>query len=312
MSTTIERARGRWPAILSALGVEEQFLRNKNGPCPMCGGQDRFRFDDQDGSGSWLCAPQTGGCGAGYGITLAMKITGMSMPEVSREIDQMIGSGDMPVTPEKAKRDPRPRLVKLGRRAQRLDGSINPVRSYLKHRGLTPAPATRYVSSEEYYDDGRPIGQYPAMAHMVQDAFGRPATWHLTYLTQAGGKADVPSPRKILTPSRDWKGGAVRLLEPGPDLGIAEGIETAIAAHALTGYPVWSALNAGNLEAFDPPDISEHIHVFGDNDEGFQGQASAYILARTLSLKGYKVTIHIPQAPGTDWADYVGAKACSA
>jgi putative DNA primase/helicase len=61
---TIERARNRWREILPRLGVDTQFLTNRHGPCPLCGGKDRFRFDDRDGSGSYIC----GQCGAGVGV----------------------------------------------------------------------------------------------------------------------------------------------------------------------------------------------------------------------------------------------------
>lgn len=48
-------ARGNWPKILVALDIESGCLTNKHGPCPGCGGVDRFRFDDRDGDGTWLC-----------------------------------------------------------------------------------------------------------------------------------------------------------------------------------------------------------------------------------------------------------------
>ena len=47
-----DRARGRWPGILTALGVPAKALRNRHGPCPVCGGKDRFRFDDKGGAGN--------------------------------------------------------------------------------------------------------------------------------------------------------------------------------------------------------------------------------------------------------------------
>lgn len=37
-------ARGRWPEILPALGVPAEALSRKHGPCPGCGGSDRFRY----------------------------------------------------------------------------------------------------------------------------------------------------------------------------------------------------------------------------------------------------------------------------
>ena len=40
--------------------------RNLIGTCPMCGGKDRFRFDDKGGRGTWICSQ----CGAGDEIEL--------------------------------------------------------------------------------------------------------------------------------------------------------------------------------------------------------------------------------------------------
>ena len=69
---TVERARGRWREILPLLGIETRFLQNKHGPCPLCGGKDRFRFDDRDGSGSYYCNQ----CGPGAGLLLIRKLRG--------------------------------------------------------------------------------------------------------------------------------------------------------------------------------------------------------------------------------------------
>ncbi len=65
-----DRALGRWRGILPALGVPAKALSNRHGPCPMCGGKDRFRFDDKGGRGTWICSQ----CGAGDGIELVKRI----------------------------------------------------------------------------------------------------------------------------------------------------------------------------------------------------------------------------------------------
>ena len=43
-------ARYRWQEIHTAIGIDPKFLRNKHQPCPACGGEDRFRYDDKDGN----------------------------------------------------------------------------------------------------------------------------------------------------------------------------------------------------------------------------------------------------------------------
>ena len=72
-------AAGRWRSILSTLGMDDKALSGKHCACPMCGGKDRFRFDDKDGRGTFFCS----GCGAGDGVKLAMGITGqMKHPDM--------------------------------------------------------------------------------------------------------------------------------------------------------------------------------------------------------------------------------------
>ena len=86
-------------------------------------------------------------------------------------------------------------------------------------------------------------------------------------------------------------------------LGIAEGIETALAASQRFGVPVWSATNAVLLEAWVPPQGVERVLIAGDNDASFTGQAAAFGLARRLVQKGLAVEIRIPDQVGKDWAD---------
>jgi putative DNA primase/helicase len=128
---------------------------------------------------------------------------------------------------------------------------------------------------------------------------------HRTFLKPDGsGKAEMPSPRKLMAGElpdgacvmlSDWTGTGV--------LGIAEGIETALAAGQVWGLPVWAAINATNLAKWTPPEGCDEVAIFGDNDPKFAGQAAAFKLAHKLACKGLHVTVHIPPRVGTDWND---------
>ena len=83
-----ETYRGRWRAILETLGVPAKALVNRHGPCPVCGGKDRFRFDDKDRKGTFFCSH----CGAGDGPKLAMLFTGLSFKDLA---DKLAGGGDL-------------------------------------------------------------------------------------------------------------------------------------------------------------------------------------------------------------------------
>ena len=93
--TIADLTNGRWPDLLAQLcGLTPEQLTNKHQPCPLCGGKDRYRFDDQDGSGSWYCN-QCGGKdqagGGGTGMDLLMRHQGWSYAETCRHIEQHFG-----------------------------------------------------------------------------------------------------------------------------------------------------------------------------------------------------------------------------
>ena len=67
-----DAARGRWSEILAGLGVEPAHLQDKHGPCPGCAGVDRFRFDNQEDRGTWICSQGGGGEVAGDGFDLLL------------------------------------------------------------------------------------------------------------------------------------------------------------------------------------------------------------------------------------------------
>ena len=89
-------------------------------------------------------------------------------------------------------------------------------------------------------------------------------------------------------------------------MGIAEGIETALACHQLFGIPTWSAISAGGMERFIPPDGIQELMIFADRDASYTGQAAAYALAKRLVPK-IRVCVSLPDDIG-DFADQLIAK----
>lgn len=102
MTQIQDLANGRWPDLLShfcALSPEQ--LSDKHQPCPLCGGKDRYRFDDRDGTGSWYCnrcggRDQMGG--AGSGMDLLMRSTGWSFNEAVSRIRSYLNVPTPPPT----------------------------------------------------------------------------------------------------------------------------------------------------------------------------------------------------------------------
>jgi putative DNA primase/helicase len=299
MTPLWERANGRWQSILSALGIDPKFLTGKNGPCPLCGGRDRWRFDNKRGDGTWICTH----CGAGQGIKLAMLFTGIAdYKAIAEKIETVIGSA----TPERA----RPKLSDAARRAAlnelwsagRPVTAGDPVDLWMHHRGLG---ASSYPACLRFCPQvrhrGPPVSLHPAMLAKVTDATDRPVMIHRTYLTPSGTKAPVDKVRMFCA-GRVPPGSAVRLAPAAPVMGVAEGIETALAAAKLFGVPTWAALGDSGMEKFEPPAGTERLIIFGDNDPSGVGQRAAYGLAARLAPRMH-IDVKTPDGIGTDWND---------
>ena len=91
---------------------------------------------------------------------------------------------------------------------------------------------------------------------------------HRTYLTADGCKAPVPTVKKPTSAAGPLAASAcIPLHDPQQGvIGIAEGIETAQAAHLASGLPTVAAYCAGNLAAHTWPPGVRRIVVFADAD----------------------------------------------
>ncbi|HAY10427.1 MAG TPA: hypothetical protein DCY18_10915 [Thauera sp.] len=294
-----EVAQGRWRSILTVLGIDERALSGKHGPCPMCGGKDRFRFDDREGRGTYFCS----GCGAGDGVQLAMGITGLSFRDVAREVERIAGTvRPTAARPERSDDDKLAALRRAFMASKPIERDDEACR-YLAGRGLRLydlPESVRLHPSMAYWDGGAVLGKFATMLATVTDAAGRAVSLHRTYLQDAR-KAPVPEPKKLME-GLALAGAAIRLTPVSGTMGIAEGIETALAAAELFEVPVWSCISTAGIESFEPPEGVRHVIVFADNDRNFAGQAAAYRAAHRLALKGYEVEVCIPPTVG-DWLD---------
>jgi putative DNA primase/helicase len=154
-----------------------------------------------------------------------------------------------------------------------------------------------------YMDDGERIGSWPAMVAPVVAPNGRTVALHRTYLTPDGRKADVPGPVKKLTPaSGPLTGACVPLHVPIDGLiGVAEGIETAMACWCASAVPVVAAYCADSLASWQWPRGVQRIVIFADHDQA--GQVAAGKLRERACQAGLVAQILTPDEPGSDWAD---------
>jgi putative DNA primase/helicase len=306
MTSTIERAQGRWREILTQLGIDARFLVNKHGPCPLCRGKNRFRFDDRDGSGSYYCNQ----CGAGAGLIMIRKLHCWDYATACREVDKIIGRSPQPPasaldTPQRAKavssndaERRRKAILRLLNEAR----APNIVADYLMSRGIAArSPVLRGHARCPYFDEaGDLVGHFPAVIAPILGRDGSLESAMRIYL------ADVGPRKKILPPVSTICGAAVRLhqMDDGV-LGVAAGVENAIAAHVMFQKPVWAALCDNGIKTFEPPDGIKHLCIFCDNDYNYCGQAAGYGLAHRLSRDRPEIAVdvHVPTITDADFND---------
>lgn len=168
---------------------------------------------------------------------------------------------------------------------------------YLRARGLsiTPPPTLRLGL----------WGEKRIMLARVLDVRGELCGMHLTELLPDGSERIE---KKLAAGSKPL-GGAIRLypLEVSQPLALAEGVETALAVHQSTGWPVWACVSAIGLERVQlPPEVREVV-IAADHDKA--GLEAANALARRLLGENRRVRLATPPREGQDWLDVLGGVA---
>ena len=283
-----EQAAGKWFGILSQFGiiVDES---GKHTACPICGDggkgrrSDRFRMD-VDGTAYFCnqCNPK-----AGDTLQLIKKVTGLEFPEIIKRISEMLG--DIQPFKPAPKKDPSVALKKLWLTSKPIEPG-DMAAQYLRSRKIFELPSDIRFCPECYNSDTKT--KMPAMLGVFSNKDGKPISIHRTYLSD-DKKADVPKPKKMLAGTESLAGGAVRLKSCADQLGIAEGIETALSAMAISGIPTWAALSTSLMESFVPPVSARKITIFADNDANFAGQKAAYHLANRLYNKPFELIVEV-------------------
>ena len=271
--STVERATGRWREILPQLGIATSFLVNRHGPCPLCGGKDRFRWDDRDGTGSYYCNQ----CGPGPGMLLVRKLHGWDHATACRAIDEIIGRDPPPrarLSQRQARRGDRSPRGPAGTRRTTPAGRALPRGRGLQHLSRRRCAAIRGWPTAE---DGQFLGRYPGDARARPGAGRRPASRCTGPIS-----ADVPDAKRSCCQPVGRRAPPSACSSRPTSSGIAEGIETAIAAHELFGLPTWATISATIMESFVPPAGVRRLTIFADHDTNFAGQKAAFTLAHRL------------------------------
>ncbi|HHA1523267.1 TPA: primase-helicase zinc-binding domain-containing protein [Enterobacter cloacae] len=289
VTETVKQACGHWPRILTALGVK--VIKNRHQACPVCGGSDRFRFDDKEGRGTWLCNQ----CGAGDGLKLIEKVFGVTASEAAGKVDAVTGNLQ-PVAPEviaaaeaetEADRKAAAALaVRLMEKTSTASGN-----AYLTRKGF---PGHECLMLTATHKTGGVTFRAGDVVVPLHDDTG--ALVNLQFINSDGLK-------------RTLKGGTVKgachtiegKKQAGKRLWIAEGYATALTVHHLTGETVMVALSSVNLLSLASLARQKHpacqIVLAADRDLNGDGQNKA-----TAAAEACEGVVALPPLFG-DWND---------
>lgn len=267
VTDTVKQACGHWPRILPALGVK--VIKNRHQSCPVCGGSDRFRFDDKEGRGTWFCNQ----CGAGDGLKLVEKVFGVSASEAAGKVNAVTGNLS-PVAPEVIA------AAEAGTEADRKAAAALAAKLMEKTRTAT---GNAYLSRKGF------PGHECSMLTTTHKTGG--VTFHAGDLTvplydDTGALVNL----QLINSDglkRTLKGGQVKgachIIEgqkqAGKRLWITEGYATALTVHHLTGETVMVALSSVNLLSLASLARQKHpacqIVLAADRDLNGDGQTRA-------------------------------------
>ncbi|MBL3572011.1 hypothetical protein BV509_17675 [Rhodovulum sulfidophilum] len=265
---------------LGIAGLKPSQAIERIGPCPVCGGRDRFGINTA--RNVYNCRH----CGGGDAIALVELVKGC---EFRAALDWLMGAREVEIDPAELARRKAAREKDARERSRQAEAARknaiaqaraiwqacrpaedSPVRDYLARRGMTRAllpelpaclrfhPDLPYmVPAEGNRGSWREIHRGPAMVALVQAPGGRGSGIHRTWLDlgQPKGKAVIAHDGETLAAKKTLgsvKGGAIRLARSSGTraMVVGEGIETtltALVAGGLPGAAYWAGISLGNM-----------------------------------------------------------------
>jgi hypothetical protein len=280
------------------------------GPCPVCGGVDRFSINIR--KQVWNCRPGKG-CGKGGDVVaLVQHIDGCDF----KAAIQTLGVEERPLpaarpaprptrSPDRMHNENSARAGELWRAAIPIAGTLAEV--YLRSRGLNfPDPDGDVLR----FHARCPFG--PGVAHPCLLSLFRSIT-----TDEPVGVHRIaidPDGRKIARMALGCVGGAAIKLARHDDvergLVVGEGVETTIAGMMLGFTPAWALGFAGGIRAFPVLSGIDALTVLVDHDNpdrnGRQaGHEAAHECAERWMSAGREVRSVVPRRLGADMADLV-------
>lgn len=297
------KANGQWQNILSNLGAEVPL--NMHTACPHCGGKDRFRFDDKDGNGTFICSQ----CGSGDGLDLVQRVLGGSVTEAAYEVAGMIGidtSSDNPPAYRSHEVKAQQDALKAQQAQNQANEQIEKHKRFTARYSRTIANAkqgeSEYLKAKGFDSNTVTLLTDGSLIIPLMDADG----------TITAAQTIKPNGDKRLLLDSAKNGSYYPINEPVnvSTVIIAEGLATAMTcqliqpeAHTVAAIDASNLIHVAKVMRTKYPE--SQIIIAGDNDsknEVNTGKVKAEAAAREVS--GY---VSIPPCQG-DWNDYLQSR----
>ena len=300
-------AADRWPSVLAGLHINVPDSPRRHGPCPACGGSDRFRFDD-GGRGSFICNQ----CGAGDGLDLIRKVNKCDTSEAARLAADVLGINYRAAVRDESTASQRREYLESERtqleqeRLQRAAGEAQQRRAtfsrlYDEKRQNATQGESEYLTGKGLYGFTFPMLSDGSILLPLVDESG--AVTAAQTITTQGEK-------RLLTGSA--KRGAyhaVNSQEQPQSVLIAEGLATALSVHLTRPEALTvCAIDAGNLQ---PVALAMHQRypnaqfiIAADNDIKPGGPNTGKDAAEKAAKAVSGWVALPPTVKKADWNDY--------
>jgi hypothetical protein len=312
----IERARDAdLLATAEALGakLKRSTTAELVGPCPSCGGTDRFSVNIR--KRCWHCR----GCAKGGGDAISLVIHARRLD--FRQAVALLGGEELNSTHKRETAAPAPiDAERDAARTRKWALDIWASAGAIRDSSL----AKRYLVDHREIDIDAILGLHevlrfhpscpfdgnrlPCLVALVRDILtDEPKAIQRTAIDAQGRKPD----RRSLGPTRS---GAIKLwpdAEVTHGLCVGEGLKTTASAATRIErlgtllQPAWALLDRGNLRNLPVLPGVEALTILVDNDESGDGQEAADLCARHWVNVGREVHRLTPRILGTDFNDIV-------